>query len=314
MLRFYARIREVFSSNFKVRMTLLEADSDDEDVIDWMTEDLPVACGKFKHSKHEHTEDPSKFSHRVDWAKILGRCPYMIYPRKGETWALYKHWDVRWSSDPENHRNYEFVEVHSDYSEESGIKIAYLVKIKGFIYLFRPTISNGKDLLHIPPNEILRFSHRVPSYRTSGKEREDVFECYFGLDPASLLRDIEKISDPTHVELNFEEESLTPMVISPWMESTSKPHESRNLDENAGQPILKNPIGSDPVTNPDGLDTTGSVEKQRSRSPSFVDPIKSNSEALYYNFEKDKFPHKFVPGQILAVYCEFVACLSFMLT
>ncbi|RZC55450.1 hypothetical protein C5167_014304 [Papaver somniferum] len=309
MPRFYARIRKVFSSNFKVRMTLLEADSDDQDMIDWMTEDLPVACGKFKHSKHEHTEDPSKFSHRVEWAKILGRCPYVIYPRKGETWAVYKNWDVRWSSDPDNHRNYEyeFAEVHSDYSEESGIKIAYIVQIKGFANLFRPTIANGKDLLHIPPNEILRFSHRVPSYRMNGKEREDVFEGCFELDPASLPRDIEKISDPIHVEVNIGrgDTDSDGSLISSRMERTSKPQESRNPDENAGQPIQKNPIGSDPVTNPDVLDTMGNVEKQRSTSPSFVDPIKSNPEALYYNFEKDKFPNKFVPGQIWAVYCEF---------
>ncbi|KAI3873399.1 hypothetical protein MKW98_008051 [Papaver atlanticum] len=309
MPRFYARIRQVFSSDFKVRMTLLEADSDDQYVIDWMTEDLPVACGKFKHSKNEYTEDSSKFSHRVEWAKIVGRCPYMIYPRKGETWALYKNWDIKWSSDPDKHRNYEyeFVEVHSDYSEESGIKIAYLVKIKGFVSLFRPTIANGKDSLHIPPNEILRFSHRVPSYRMSGGEREDVFEGYFELDPASLPSDIEKISDPTQVEVNIGrgDTDSNGLLNSPRMERTSQPQESTDLDENAGQPIQKNPIGSDPVNNPDGLDTVGSVGKQRSTSPSSVDPIIPSPEALYYNFEKDKLPQKFMRGQIWAMYCDF---------
>ncbi|KAI3869860.1 hypothetical protein MKW92_026269 [Papaver armeniacum] len=269
MPRFYARIRQVFSSDFKVRMALLEADSDDQYVIDWMTEDLPVACGKFKHSKNEYTEDPSKFSHRVEWEKILGRCPYMIYPRKGETWALYKNWDIKWSSDPDNHRNYEyeFVEVHSDYSEESGIKIAYLVKIKGFVSLFRPTIANGKIRLHIPPNEILRFSHRVPSYRMSGEEREDVLKAILNLI-LPLPSDIEKISDPTQVEVNIGSEDT----------------DSNDPDENAGQPIQKNPIGSDPVNNPDGFDTVG--------------------KAMYYNFEKDKLPQKFVRGQIWAMYCD----------
>ncbi|KAI3974932.1 hypothetical protein MKX01_005043 [Papaver californicum] len=309
MPRFYARIRKVFSSDFKVRMTLLEADSEDQDVIDWMTEDLPVACGKFKHSKNEYTEDPSKFSHRVEWAKILGKCPYMIYPRKGETWALYKNWDIKWSSDPDNHRNYEyeFVEVHSDYSEKSGIKITYLVKITGFVNLFRPTIANAKDLLHIPPNEILRFSHRVPSYRMSGEEREDVYEGYFELDPASLPSDIGKISDPIHMEVNIGrgDPDSNGLLNSPRMQRTNKPQESTNPDENAGQPIQKNHIGSDPVNNADGLDTMRSVEKQRSTLPSFVDPIKPNPEALYYDFKKDKLSHKFVPGQIWAMYCDF---------
>ncbi|MCL7029220.1 hypothetical protein MKW94_030136 [Papaver nudicaule] len=310
MPRFYARIRKVFSSDFKfkVRMTLLEADSDDQDVIDWMTEDLPVACGKFKHSKHEHSEDPSMFSHRVEWEKILGRCPYMIYPRKGETWALYKNWDIRWSSDPENHRNYEyeFVEVHSDYNEESGIKIAYLVKIRGFVNLFRPTVANGVNLLHIPPNEILRFSHRVPSYRTSGEEREDVCEGYFELDPASLPSDIEKFSDPINVEVNIGrgDTDSNGLLNSPQMERTSNPQQNRNPDENAGQPIQRKSFGSDTVNNPDGLDTMGSVERQGSTSPSCVDPFKSNSETLYYYFEKDKVREKFVRGQIWAMYCE----------
>ncbi|KAF5204123.1 Dnaj subfamily b member [Thalictrum thalictroides] len=186
MPRFYARIRKVFSPGFKVKITWLEANPDDEDEINWVSEDLPVSCGRFKHGDSEDTEDINMFCQSVTYAKSARRGVIVIHPRKGEIWALFKNWDIKWTSDPDNHRNYEFdyVEVLSDYNEGSGIIVAYLEKEKGFVSLYSP--KKGVDSYHIPPKERYRFSHIVPSYKTTGYERCDVPEGSFELDPASV--------------------------------------------------------------------------------------------------------------------------------
>lgn len=72
--------------------------------------------------------------------------------------------------------------VLSDYTKESGISVAPLDKVKGFECLFNPTQNNGMAFFQIPSNEILIFSHRVPSITTTiGKEREDVLKVFLNL-------------------------------------------------------------------------------------------------------------------------------------
>jgi len=44
------------------------------------------------------------FSHIATWTKGKKRNSYVIYPNKGEVWALYKGWSMEWSSDADNHR------------------------------------------------------------------------------------------------------------------------------------------------------------------------------------------------------------------
>lgn len=130
---------------------------------------------------------------------------YNIYPRKGETWALFKDWNVKWDSDPANHRkyNYEYVEVLSDYQKKSGAKVAYLSKIEGYVSLFK-TSNDLMASFRIPPKELLRFSHRVPSYKMIGKEGEDIPKVSFELDPASLSGIIERTSNPGNLEARVE--------------------------------------------------------------------------------------------------------------
>ncbi|KAL5701468.1 hypothetical protein ACHQM5_026798 [Ranunculus cassubicifolius] len=186
MPRFYARIKKVFSNGSKVRITWLEPNPDDKEEIDWVLEELPVACGKFKHGKSETTEDINMFSHLVPSCKEIRRGSLVIYPAKGETWAIFKNWKMDWNSDPDAHRTYEFdfVEIMSEYGEGSGVIVSYLEKLKGFVGLFRP--KKDVALYEIPSNEIYRFSHMVPSYRMKGDERDGVPEGAIELDPASL--------------------------------------------------------------------------------------------------------------------------------
>ena len=192
MPRFYARIRKVFSSGFKLRITWLEPDPDDENEIEWVNEGLPVSCGKFKHGASENTEDGLMFSHLIYWEK--GTCidTYKVFPRKGETWALYKNWNIKWKSDTgtDQKYEYEFVVILSEDAEGVGIHVAYLTKVKGFVSVFCQMSKDGVDTFLIPPNELFRFSHRVPSFVLTGEERKGVPKGSFELDPASLPEEI----------------------------------------------------------------------------------------------------------------------------
>ncbi|XP_012088500.2 uncharacterized protein LOC105647118 [Jatropha curcas] len=196
MPRFYARIRKVFSPGFKLRVTWLEPDPDDDDGIEWVSEDLPASCGKFRHGHSENTEDRLMFSHKIDWEKGSQKDTYKIFPRKGEIWAVFKNWDIRWKSDVDPNRKfeYEFVEILSEYTEDVGASVAYLGKVKGYVSLFCRIRKEGKDKFQIPPGELFRFSHMIPSFKLTGEERQGVPKGSFELDPASLSQNIEEIA------------------------------------------------------------------------------------------------------------------------
>lgn len=199
MPRFYARVRKVFSGRFKLKITWLEASPDEEECEDWYNNDLPVSCGKFRYGNSEETTARLMFSHQVDHVKRCGRNFFHIHPRKGETWALFKDWDIKWASDAEKHQppyKYDFVEVISDFDEESGIGLTYLGKVKGFVSLFRQTAQDGVASFQVSPSELYRFSHRIPSFRMTGMEREDVPAGSFEFDPSSLPTNIDEVVGP----------------------------------------------------------------------------------------------------------------------
>jgi hypothetical protein len=186
MPRFYAIVKKV-NFPFKLQITWLEADPDEDSDVHWYA-GLPIACGKFKLGKSQKTTARRMFSHQIRCIKGNGKGYYLVFPKKGETWAIF----INWSSNPENFRKREFayVEILSDFAENVGIKVAYLCKVRGFISLFEKTGKNGAYTLHILPNELYKFSHQVPSYMMSGDEREDVPKGCFELDTAALPTDI----------------------------------------------------------------------------------------------------------------------------
>ncbi|KAJ8619572.1 hypothetical protein MRB53_028101 [Persea americana] len=197
MPRFYARVKRIISEQSKLDVIWLEPcpDPGNQDEVDWVEEELPFACGNFKNGSKGEV-DFCSFSYLVSCDKGRDRGSYKIYPRKGDIWALFKDWNIKWSSDPDMHREYfkyEVVQVLSDYDEQNGLKVARMVKLKGFISLFHPTRNKEKDSFQIPPCELLRFSHRIPSCRMTGKERVDVPEGSYELDPASLPTDVEEV-------------------------------------------------------------------------------------------------------------------------
>ncbi|KAK1318358.1 hypothetical protein QJS10_CPB04g00766 [Acorus calamus] len=210
MPRYYARIRKIYSAEFKLRITWLEADPISMNEIVWLENELPIACGNYKLGESEETENRLMFSHIISPSKGRRRNSYELYPRKGETWALFKDWNMKWTSNPDTFRkyDYEIVEVLSDYSWKEGVTVGHMVKVEGFICLFQRSMSEGASF-HVPPSEILRFSHPIPSFRLTGQERNDVPAGSLELDPASLPPDIDMTSSsksPTNAAAQGETE------------------------------------------------------------------------------------------------------------
>ncbi|KAK8712925.1 hypothetical protein V6N13_148153 [Hibiscus sabdariffa] len=173
MPRFYAWINKVFNPGFKLQITWLEPYPDEKNEQNWVDLGLPVSCGKYYSGYTETCVDILMFSHQIDPIKSFGKCFFLVYPKKGETWALFRDWDINWASEPENHKpsyQYDFVEVLTDFDEEAGVVVS--------------------------SRELYRFSHQIPSFRMTGKEREDVPVGSFELDPASLPTNLDELVDP----------------------------------------------------------------------------------------------------------------------
>ncbi|XP_060216892.1 uncharacterized protein LOC132644323 [Lycium barbarum] len=187
MPRFYAHIRKVYSPEFKVMFTWLEAHPEDQRGRAWVTAELPVGCGKFRRGSAEFTSDRLTFSHQVQ-CEMGKRGLFIVYPRKAETWALFKDWYISWGSDPDNHRKYkyEIVEILSDYVVDVGVQVGYLDKMTRFVSLFKRTRLTEVGTFFVKPNELYKFSHRIPSFKMTGTEGEGVPAGSFELDPASL--------------------------------------------------------------------------------------------------------------------------------
>lgn len=187
MPRFYAKVKKVYTP-FKLLITWLEAKPIDKTYEDWIDEELPAGCGNFKLGITEETDVHLSFSHQMCCGKGEKRGSLIIYPREGEVWAVFKDWDKSWSSDPENHKQfkYEVVEVLSDFIKDVGVKVCYLDKVAGFVSLFERPSQDVVNSFVVRPNEVYRFSHRVPCYKMTGTERKGVPIGSFELDSASL--------------------------------------------------------------------------------------------------------------------------------
>ncbi|XP_024012436.1 uncharacterized protein LOC18019170 [Eutrema salsugineum] len=201
MSRQYALIRKVLVPSFGRRITYLEPDPDGEKEIQWFDEDLPVSVGKFRFGKNQNTKDRSIFSHHIicDGSAVTGQ--FNVSPRKGETWALFKNWDINWSSEPDSHRKYEYeiVEILSNYTDGDGVSVAFLHKAKGFASVFFRMGSGDADTFQILPHSLYRFSHMIPSFKMKRVDKKGVPKDAYELDQAALPEKIEEKTVPSHL-------------------------------------------------------------------------------------------------------------------
>ncbi|CAA7061905.1 unnamed protein product [Microthlaspi erraticum] len=208
--RQYALVRKVSAPSFGIRITYLEPDPDDEKEIQWFEQDLPVSAGKFRLGKSLNTEDRSMFSHVMDWDQGSSTGHLIVSPREGETWAIFKNWDMNWSSEPDAHRNYEYdiVEILSGNTDGAGVSVAILHKAKGFASVFFRMGTGDADTLQIPSHSLYRFSHRVPSIRLTGTEGKGVPKDAYELDQAALPGTAEEKTVPPHLFAEPKQEAL----------------------------------------------------------------------------------------------------------
>ncbi|KAF2609749.1 hypothetical protein F2Q70_00007611 [Brassica cretica] len=191
MPRLYARIRKVAAPIFELRITNLEPDPDDEREILWFEQDLPISAGQFRLGKNEDMKDISMFSHVIHCKEGGNTGHLTVSPRKGETWALFKNWDIiNWSSEPDSHGSYKYdiVEILSDTTDgPDGVSVAFLHKAKGFASVFfRMGTGDDSDIVQILPQDIYQFSHMIPSFKLTGFEAKGLPKDAYEVDQAAL--------------------------------------------------------------------------------------------------------------------------------
>ncbi|XP_006289134.2 uncharacterized protein LOC17881302 [Capsella rubella] len=201
MPRLYAQIKKVSVPSFGLRITYLEPDPDDENEILWFEEGLPVSVGKFRLGQNQNTKDRSRFSHVIHCDEGNNSAHFTVFPRKGETWALYKNWDINWSSEPDSHRSYDydFVEILSDYTDGAGVSVAFLHKAKGFSSVFFPMGTDDSNISQVLPHSLYRFSHRVSSFKLRGSEGKGMPKDAYELDQAAFPELMEEKVIPFHL-------------------------------------------------------------------------------------------------------------------
>ncbi|CAF1697864.1 unnamed protein product [Brassica oleracea] len=205
MPRLYARIRKVSIPSFGLRITHLEPDPDDEREMLWFEQDLPVSAGQFRLGKNENMKDCSMFSHVIHCKEGGNTGHLTVSPRKGETWALFKNWDIiNWSSEPDSHGSYKYdiVEILSDTTDGAdGVSVAFLHKAKGFASVFfRMGTGDDSDIIQILPQNIYQFSHMIPSFKLTGFEAKGLPKDAYELDQAALpATTVQEKAVPSHL-------------------------------------------------------------------------------------------------------------------
>ncbi|CAN8271468.1 unnamed protein product [Cochlearia groenlandica] len=137
MPQFYAIIRKVTRKpSFMLKITWLEVEPDDEKAKQWLHKKLHDSVGKFVTGVDGNIKELPSFSHLIHCKAESMKGIVSVYPRKGETWALFKNWYINWCSGrrrlSSQEHEYEFVEILSEYAEGDSIEVALLRKLKGF--------------------------------------------------------------------------------------------------------------------------------------------------------------------------------------
>lgn len=301
MPRYYALIRHVYGPKFKLRFSWLEYDPASKAETLWYEGGLPIGCGTFKLGKAEVTQERLMFSHLMPWRKGTKKNTYDIFPKKGEVWALFKNWDIEWSSsiDADRHYEYEIVEVMSDFTEGDAISVIRLVKVQGFVSVFVQAMDNGSSQLNIQMKDILRFSHNIPSYRLKGDEREGIPKGSLELDCASIPLDFTDMFPSSSVESVVARAGDLKNVSNGFPTcATNKSGPEPNHAESKQTACKEETCMKEDVQDPNPSTTVKNDTVSEQESATWYEIPDSE----FHDFEDERLVDKFEAGQIWALY------------
>lgn len=151
-------------------------------------------CGVFRAGDSHICFSPYSFSHKMEAVKG-DQGEFLIYPRTGEVWAMYRNWPSEWNYLEGNRADkYDVVEVVEGYTEEYGVRVVPLMKVAGFSSVFRHYLG-PKEIISFSKVELAKFSHQIPSYLLTGKDAADELGGCRQLDPASTPLHLLEIVD-----------------------------------------------------------------------------------------------------------------------
>lgn len=211
MPRHYAMIQNVISLNpFMVSMSWLTSTTHSRlGKGSWFVSGFLRTYEEFGVGRHEICDSIDCFSHKVRWTKYSSKT-ILIFPRKGDVWALYRNWSPEWNELTEHKLmlKYDMVEVFEDCDEELGVIVIPLVKVAGFKAVFHQHFDPG-EIRRIPKEELSRFSHQVPSHLLTGQEGSRSPKGCLELDPAAIPSQfLQLMSDIETIELVESDEEM----------------------------------------------------------------------------------------------------------
>ncbi|KAF5778370.1 putative DnaJ domain, Chaperone J-domain superfamily [Helianthus annuus] len=192
MPRLYCLIRQVLSYKpFRVYISYLSSKTDTEfGCVKWIESGFTKSCGSFRVFHSDVVDQVNIFSHLLGREKAgRGGC-VRIYPKTGDIWAVYRNWSENWNrkTPKEVVHQYEMVEVVGDYTDEHGVCVAPLVKLKGYKTVYQRN-PDEHAVCWIPKREMLRFSHQVPSFLLEDQALNLPDRCW-DLDPAATPEEL----------------------------------------------------------------------------------------------------------------------------
>ncbi|KAM0950299.1 putative DnaJ domain, Chaperone J-domain superfamily [Dioscorea sansibarensis] len=190
----FVEVRYVVSPS-KVCVAFLENHLMTNEELKWVENSLPIVCGVFHAGKRTVSMEMSRFSHIVDCHKSSMNSFYRIFPRKGEIWAMYKNWNIRWKKSDLVGYQCRIVEILGDYSDENGISVCNLIEVPGCMTLFHRKSHEGFQLtMQVPKLEMLSFSHQIPAFAVRLTRNDCIPQGSWYLEPKCFTAEMDQLN------------------------------------------------------------------------------------------------------------------------